>query len=206
MNEPDLLRVCLTFDAEHPDRSRCPPGNTERILDILAGEEVRATFFVQGRWAQSAPATARRIADDGHLIGHHSFYHARMPLLSRDGLRTDVADGHRAIAEFTGADPRPWLRCPFGAGHDDQQIVDGLQEMGYRNVHWNVELQDWEPWRTGDSIARDAIHHVGVIGDGAVVLLHTWSGGTSDALAPMIVGLRDVGATFATVDRLERLP
>jgi peptidoglycan-N-acetylglucosamine deacetylase len=206
MNEPPTLRVCLTFDAEHPDRSNCPPHNAERILDILAGEGVRATFFVQGRWAQSEPATARRIAEDGHLIGHHSFYHARLPLLTSDGLQTDVADGYRAIVEHTGADPRPWFRCPFGAGRDQDRIVDSLQALGYRNVHWNVELQDWEPWRTGDDITRDAIDQVGALGDGAVVLLHTWPGGTSAALAPMIVGLRELGATFVTVDRLERLP
>ncbi len=205
MNEPNP-RVCLTFDAEHPDRSRCPPRNTERILDILADEGIQATFFVQGRWAESDPHTARRIAEDGHLIGHHSFYHARMPLLSAEGLKHDVADGYRAIVEHTGADPRPWFRCPFGAGHDDDGIIGSLEALGYRNVHWTVDLQDWEPWRTGDDIARDAKDHVAAFGDGAVVLLHPWSGGTADALAPMIAGFRDLGATFVTVDRLERLP
>jgi peptidoglycan/xylan/chitin deacetylase (PgdA/CDA1 family) len=201
-----MPRVCLTFDAEHPDRPWCPPGNAERILDILADEGVRATFFVQGRWAEAEPTTARRIADDGHLIGHHSFYHARMPLLSHDGLQADIADGYRAIVEHTGADPRPWFRCPFGAGHDQRRVLDALDTLGYRNVHWNVELQDWEPWRTGDDIARDAIDQVASVGDDAVVLLHTWPGGTSDALTPMIAGLRALGITFETVDRVDRLP
>ena len=66
------FRVALTFDAEHPDRSWCPPGNAERILDALRDEDVPATVFVQGRWAQAYPSTARRIADEGHLVGHHS--------------------------------------------------------------------------------------------------------------------------------------
>jgi peptidoglycan-N-acetylglucosamine deacetylase len=200
------MRVCLTFDAEHPDRPWCPPGNAERILDILGDEGVTATFFVQGRWAEAEPTIARRIADDGHLIGHHSFYHARLTLLSGDGLDVDIRDGHRAIVEATGTDPLPWFRCPFGDGHDDPRVIDRLRELGYRNVHWNVELHDWEPWRTGEDIARDAIDRVGAVGDGAVVLLHTWPGGTGDALPSMIAGLRASGASFVTVDDLDRLP
>ncbi len=129
-----------------------------------------------------------------------------MPLLSPDGLRADIADGYRAIVDHAGADPRPWFRCPFGAGHDQPWIIDTLHDLGYRNVHWNVELQDWEPWRTGEDIARDALDQVRSVGDEAVILLHTWPGGTSDGLGPMIAGLRTMGATFETIDRLERLP
>lgn len=200
------FRVALTFDAEHPDRPWCPPGTAERILDTLHDEGVAATVFVQGRWAQAYPDTARRIAEEGHLVGHHSHYHARMPLLVGDALPQDVADGAAAIEAATGRDPRPWFRCPFGAGHDDTRVLDQLASLGYRNVHWDVELEDWEPWRTGPAIAADAVAGASSAGDGAVILLHTWPGGTGDAVAPMIAGLRDAGATFVTIDRLERLP
>ena len=91
------LRVALTLDAEHPDRPWCPPGNAEGILDTLRERHVTATFFVQGRWAEAYPATAKRIADDGHLVGHHSHYHARMPLLLGGGFADDITDGAKAI-------------------------------------------------------------------------------------------------------------
>jgi peptidoglycan-N-acetylglucosamine deacetylase len=201
-----LLRVALTFDAEHPDRPWCPPGNAERVLDTLAGRDVRASFFVQGRWAQSQPAAARRIADEGHLVGHHSHYHARMPLLSDAGLESDLTSGYVAVSAATGRDPRPWFRCPFGAGFDDARVLDALDRLGYRNVHWHVELEDWEAWRTGDAIALDAVAGVRAHGDGAVVLLHTWPGGTGEAVGTAIDGLRAAGATFVTVDELEELP
>jgi peptidoglycan/xylan/chitin deacetylase (PgdA/CDA1 family) len=201
-----LLRVALTFDAEHPDRPWCPPGNAERILDVLRSDGVRATFFVQGRWAQSQPAAARRIADDGHLIGHHSHYHARMPLLSDDGLDEDLSDGQAAIVAATGSDPRPWFRCPFGAGHDDPRVVARIEAAGYRDVHWDVELEDWEAHRSGEAIAADCLDGVRDHGDGAVVLLHTWPGGTGDAVGPIIAGLRDLDTHFVGVDELERLP
>ena len=205
MSETEL-RVALTFDAEHPDRPWCPAGNAEHILDVLAAGGVRATFFVQGRWAESQPACARRITDEGHLVGHHSHYHARMPLLLGGGFDADVLDGQRYIVEATGADPRPWFRCPFGEGHDDPRVVEELAALGYRNVHWHVEVQDWEPWRTGGAIAADAIAGVREHGDGVVVLLHTWPGGTGEAVAPMIGGLLDLGATFVTLDQLEEVP
>jgi peptidoglycan/xylan/chitin deacetylase (PgdA/CDA1 family) len=200
------LRVALTFDAEHPDRPWCPPGNAERILDVLRSDGIRATFFVQGRWAQSQPAAARRIADDGHLVGHHSHYHARMPLLSDDGLDEDLSDGQAAIVAATGSDPRPWFRCPFGAGHDDPRVLARIEAAGYRDVHWDVELEDWEAHRTGEAIAADCLDGVRDHGDGAVVLLHTWPGGTGDAVGPIIAGLRDLDAHFVGVDELERLP
>jgi len=167
---------------------------------------VRATFFIQGRWAESQPDLAKRIARDDHLIGHHSHYHARMPLLHDEGMKSDVLDAQLVIERTTGVDPRPWFRCPFGEGAEDPRVLEVLDGLGYRNVHWHVQLDDWEPWRTGPDIVSDAVRDVSEHGDGAVVLLHTWPGGTGDAVAPMIEGLRKLGVTFATIDELEELP
>lgn len=196
-------RVALTFDAEHPDRPWCPDANADRILDDLAERRAPATFFVQGRWAESHPRTAGRIAGDGHLVGNHSKYHARMTLLTDDGLRTDVSEAEEAIRAATGADPKPWFRCPFGDGHDDPRVLGVLAELGYRNAHWHVELEDWEPWRDGPAISRDAIEKVRAHGDGSVVLLHTWPGGTGEAVAAIVDGLRDAGFTFVRLDDLQ---
>jgi peptidoglycan/xylan/chitin deacetylase (PgdA/CDA1 family) len=204
MTEP--LRIALTFDAEHPDRPWCPPGNAEHVLDVLLAEQVRATFFVQGRWAEAYPGTARRIADEGHLVGFHSHYHARMPLLLGGGFASDLADGTKAVFDNTGVDPHPWFRCPFGAGAEDPGVLAELDQAGYRNVDWHVELEDWEAWRTGAAIATDAIEGVRAHGDGAVVLLHTWPGGTGEGIQAMVDGMRGLGATFVGVDELETLP
>ena len=202
----DVRRVALTFDAEHPDRPLCPPGNAERILDALREAGVRASFFLQGRWVRSQPEIAARIAQDGHLVGHHSNYHVRMPYLSDDGLRADVVEGELAIREVVGVDPRPWFRCPFGEGHDDPRVLGALEELGYRNVHWDVELEDWEPWRTPEDITRDAVEGALARPDGAVVLLHTWPGPTGAALPGILDGLAAAGARSVTIDELEHLP
>lgn len=201
MNEQ--VRIALTFDAEHPDRPGAPPGTADRILDTLRAEDVRASFFIQGRWAEAYPETARRIANDGHLIGHHSHYHARMPLLSDEGIASDVTAAELVIRAITGADPRPWFRCPFGDGHDDERVIDRLASLGYINIHWDIVLEDWEPRRTGDVIAAEAVGAASTAEDGAVVLLHTWPGATADSLSPMILGMRSAGVRFVTLDQLD---
>ncbi len=203
MSEP--AHVALTFDAEHPDRSWCPPGAPERILDVLAGAGIRATFFVQGRWAEAYPATARRIADEGHLVGNHSHHHARSPLFSDRGLREDVDAARDAIVRATGRDPRPWFRCPFGDGADDPRVLAVIAAAGYRHVGWHVEVEDWEPARTPEAIAADAVAGIRQHGDGAVLLLHTWPGGTVEALPHVLEHLHE-GSRFVTVDALEQVP
>ncbi len=201
-------RVALTFDAEHPDRPGASAGTVDRILATLRAAEAPATFFIQGRWAEAEPETARRIADDGHLVGNHSHYHARMTLLSDRGIRTDVEQADTAVIETTRRPTAPWFRCPFGDGHDDPRVIGLLGDLGYRNVHWHVLLEDWEPWRTAEDIARDAIDGARRHGDGAVVLLHTWPDRTADALPMIVEGLRAHGSDLVPIDRLpeEALP
>ena len=199
---PDRPRVALTFDAEHPDRPGASAGTVGRIVETLGAAHVPATFFLQGRWSEAEPAMARRIADEGHLVGNHSHYHARMTLLSDSGIRADVEEAEAAISAATGVATRPWFRCPFGDGFEDPRIVDLLRALGYRNVQWHVVLEDWEPWRTAEDIARDAIEGAERHGDGAVVLLHTWPDRTADALPAILDGLRARGSDLVRIDDL----
>jgi peptidoglycan/xylan/chitin deacetylase (PgdA/CDA1 family) len=202
----DRSRVALTFDAEHPDRPGATPGTADRILHELERAQVRATFFIQSRWARAEPALARRIATDGHLVGNHSTYHARMTLLSDDGIRADVGDAGETLSEIAGVQTRPWFRCPFGDGHDDPRVAGVLEELGYRNVHWDVETEDWEPETSAEDITRTAVNGCAEHGDGAVLLLHTWPEHTADALPSLLDSFGRSGASLVTVDELETLP
>jgi peptidoglycan/xylan/chitin deacetylase (PgdA/CDA1 family) len=197
------FRLALTFDAEHPDRPH-RTGVTEGILDALARRKVVATWFLQGRWVEAHPDLARRVAAEGHLVGNHSFYHARMPLLTDDGIRTDVQDAERTIRDVVGVDPRPWFRCPFGAGSDDPRVLGILDGLGYRDIGTDVVLEDWEPERTGPLLLADALRLIPEAGDPAIVLFHAWPPGTLDALPELIDRLWSVGARFVRIDELER--
>jgi peptidoglycan/xylan/chitin deacetylase (PgdA/CDA1 family) len=197
------FRVALTFDAEHPDRPH-RPGVTEGILDVLADRSVVATWFLQGRWVEANPELARRVASDGHLVGNHSFYHARLPLLTDVGIATDIRRAEHVIRDVVGVDPRPWFRCPFAAGSDDLRVLGIIDRLGYRDIDQDVVLEDWEPDRTGPAITADALREVPAAGDPAVVLFHAWPPGTLDALPGLIDGLRAIGARFVRIDELDR--
>ena len=199
------LRVALTFDTEHPDRPALP-GTTEALIALLARRGVRATFFVQGRWAETYPETVTSIMAGGHLIGSHSHYHARMPLLTDAGLAEDLADAAAAIEANGGSDPRPWFRCPFGAGADDPRVMDAVATAGYRHVGWHVSVEDWEPTKSATAIERGIVDGVLAHGDEAVVLLHAWPTATLEALEPIVTRLTRAGAQFVRIDELADPP
>jgi len=196
------LRVALTFDAEHPSRPPGPAGNAEHLLEVLAARDVRATFFIQGRWATAYPGVAKSIAREGHTIGSHSHHHAMFTLLSPDGVRADLKSAQEAIAETAGSDPRPWFRFPFGDGEGDEELRSALSSLGYRNVGWDVDPDDWDHARTTDEVLRSVVEGAQSHGDGAIVLLHTWPGSTGEALGDIIERLRAEGARFVGVEEL----
>jgi peptidoglycan/xylan/chitin deacetylase (PgdA/CDA1 family) len=199
------IQVALTFDAEHPDRPY-RAGTTEALLATLARRKVRASFFVQGRWAEANPTTARAIVDGGHLVGHHSHYHARMPLLTDAGIAEDLHDGAVAIRDATGADPAPWFRCPFGAGADDPRVTGAIQAAGYRHVGWHVSADDWQPTRSATDLADLIVLGVESHGNGAVVLLHTWPTATLVAIEPILDRLAVAGVELCRLDELPVVP
>ena len=200
MSEP-RRRVALTIDAEHGDHPTRPEAPWE-LVELLAHEHVRATFFVQGAWAQANPRLARRIAADGHLVGSHSHWHAPISLLTDEGIERDLERAAEALGKAAGVDPRPWFRCPYGDGGDDPRVTAILERMGYRHRGWDVDPQDWHPGSTPDHVAAGVLEGVDAHGDGAVVLLHVWPASTADALPAVIAGLRERGAELVGLDEV----
>ncbi len=83
-------------------------------------------------------------------------------------------------------------------------MLDALAGLGYRDIPADVDLEDWDPAKTGEGLASDAIRLTRERGDAAVVLFHGWPPQTLDALPSTIDGLRAAGATFVGIDELER--
>ena len=193
------FRVALTFDAEHPSRRQCPPGIAEQILLALHAHEAKATFFVQGRWATAYPDVARAIARAGHVIGNHSHSHAPMPDLSDRGMSVDIEEAESSIRRVTGADPRPWFRCPFGEGADDPRVLAVLAASGYRNIHWDVDASDWKDEQTATNVEKEIVNQALQRRDGVIVLLHSWPAPTLIALPRIIERLRSADARFITI-------
>lgn len=197
--------MALTFDAEHPDRPSDGRA-AEALISELRRLAVAATFFVQGRWAEAYPELAGSLLADGHLIGSHSFYHARMPLFDRRGFRTDVRAAERAIIRFVGVDPRPWFRMPFDSGSEQRKLVTRLGELGYRHVGWHVSGLDWHRRSTGRGVEEAVVTGSIARGDRTIVLLHTWPDATPAALPGIVSRLRAAGADLVRVDELNAAP
>jgi peptidoglycan-N-acetylglucosamine deacetylase len=196
------VRVALTFDTEYPDRP-CSGRALELILSTLSAARVRATFFVQGRWARSSPEQARRIAGAGHLIGNHSHHHAPMDSLTEAGFRADVSEAEAMIQEVTGVGPRPWFRCPFGAGMDDPEVLRRLEEMGYVHVGWEVDPRDWHEESDAEAVLQGVLEGIRARDD-SIVLLHSWPDATAEALPRILGWLAEAGAELVEVETLSR--
>ena len=202
MNE---WQVALTVDVEHPDRPH-RAGSTGRLLDALDRASVPATLFLQGRWCEANPDLARRIGTSGHLVGNHSQYHTRYPLLTDAGIATDLEDAEAAIRGTSGVDPAPWFRLPFGAGADDPRVLAAVSAAGYRHVGWDVDGLDWEVGRTPKALEDDVATQAIARGDGAIVIVHGWPDPTAAAVPGIVARLRDGGATFVRIDVLADKP
>jgi len=195
-----MVRVALTFDAEHPDRE---PGlrAADTILDTLRYADIRATFFIQGRWAEAYPKIAMRIAREGHLIGSHSHAHAQMDLFHPEGFGADVRRAEDAIAAATdGVSPRPWFRFPWGTGRFDEKLVGRLRDLRYEAVGWNVVADDWD--HSPEYVEAAVVDGVAAHPEGAVVLLHTWPAATATALPRIIERIHGDAIEFVTVETL----
>jgi peptidoglycan/xylan/chitin deacetylase (PgdA/CDA1 family) len=145
---------------------------------------------------------ARELAAAGHLIGNHSYYHARMPLLSGMGLRADVHAAETVIRDVTGVDPKPWFRLPFGAGARSRLVLDRLTALGYRHVGWNIAPLDWEPHRTAAQIETQVVDQALAASAPSIVLLHGWPNSTWEAMDRIVGRLRAAGAELVRVDEL----
>lgn len=148
--------VALTFD-DGPH-----PVYTPRILDLLAEHGAKATFFVVGLAAREHPDIVRRMVDEGHAVGNHSWSHPSLPLLSRRARELQLDWTEEVLPD----QPVKLFRAPWG--HQDLHIRRLAGRRGYRVVTWNVMAEDW-----ADDPAETLVERVEAkLAPGAVVLFH----------------------------------
>ena len=188
----------LTFD-DGPDR-----GITPGILDILLEEDIRATFFVLPN--EGVEDIFRRIIDEGHEIGNHSFSHDYDLLYERNAsaFREDVLSARRFIFDNFGYTTTSF-RFPGGSMSWSNVIrsrLDVINELGYRHFDWLVDSEDWRRGRTADDIIREVLDQTKALGrEHIIVLMHDYrnSHETLEALPGVIKGLRELGYEFDVV-------
>ena len=137
--------LALTFD-DGPNLAWTP-----RLLDTLAGNNVRATFFLLGSHAKSEPALVRQIAEAGHLIGNHSWSHLNLALTSASRVREELTRSSQALEQITGA-PVKYFRPPFGARRP--YVLRTARSLGMIPVLWNAMTSDWSEPSTEKIVER----------------------------------------------------
>ena len=133
---PNPNEIALTYD-DGPN-----PAATERLLEVLARHEVRATFFLIGCFVRQRPDLARAIAAAGHLIGNHTMTHPWLAWQSAARIREEIT-GCNAILEDTLGAPVHYFRPPHGARRP--YVLSLARDLGLATVQWNVTAYDWNP-------------------------------------------------------------
>lgn len=155
--------VALTFD-DGPN-----PDATPVVLDALAARDVKATFFILGRHAEQWPHLVKRVADEGHSIGNHGYYHRKLHFKSPGYVRRDLELGTSAIER--AAHVRPSLfRAPHGFRSPWVSFI--ARSLGQRTVGWSLGV--WDSDRPGVETIADRT--VKGAKSGSILLLHDGDG------------------------------
>lgn len=189
-------RVFLTFD-DGPNEPY-----TSQILDILGSAQVKASFFTCGKNVEYYPNVARRIVNEGHIIGNHAYSHLR--LLSLAGLLAkEIEKTTEIIQEITGVRTK-FFRPPFGML--TPWLIFYLRRHGYKLILWDVIAYDWRQ-PPSEIIAKRVIKKVR---SNSIILLHDGydtrhnsdRSQTVGAVPLIIEGLEKKGYIFETIDKI----
>ncbi len=192
-SSPDTLKVvALTFDDG-------PGETTVRLLEELKARGMKATFFVVGDRAERTPDIIRRMVEEGHEVGSHTYSHPNLTKLSAAERADNI---QRSIAAITAATGKPvtLLRPPGGSYNDEVKAY--CAEQNLRIVYWSVDTRDWESHNKEKILSTAFQSGRYGIQDGAIVLMHDIYTDTVDAAVEMMDRLRSEGYLTVTVSEL----
>lgn len=183
-------QVALTFDdGPHPRL-------TPRLLDMLAAANAKATFYLIGNRVRQWPQIARRIAEEGHEIGNHSWSHPFLDKYSDAGVLNEIDRTSSAIFDATGKAPITF-RPPYGAFTARQREMLFAQRK-LPSILWSVDPRDWR--RPGAAVVArrilDGTHQ------GSIILSHDIQSGTVEAMPTVLNGLNSRGLQMVTMSDL----
>jgi len=191
-------KVALTFD-DGPDNLYTP-----QILDVLKEKKVRATFFVIGKRAEGYSDVMKRIVNENHLAGNHTWSHPDIMKLPLEKTKEEILKTEELLKCHYGItnDKLKIFRSPYGSL--DPERVEFIGKMGYKIISWNVDSLDWK----GLSSAEVKTNILENVTKGSIILQHSAGGegedlsGTVKALPEIIDVLKKEGYRFVTIDEI----
>lgn len=194
--DPKIKALALTFD-DGPDFRFTP-----KVLDVLKKYKIKATFFVVGMQIEKYPAVFRRMIQEGHAIGSHSYQHLKISELPPVEVKFQL-DKNQEVIQKNGREFHYYYRPPYSAL--DPASIDLISKKGYKIILWTIDSLDWRGLKKDQVIGNV----VPKLKNGYIILQHCGSQsnvedltGTVEALPEIIrIGLNK-GYRFVTIPEL----
>lgn len=195
VGSPDEKVIYLTFDCGYEN------GNTGAILEALKKHNAPATFFVVGHFVETAPDLVKRMVEEGHTVGNHTYHHPDMSAISDlSAFQKEMDDVASAFKEVTGTEMAMYYRPP--QGKYSTKNLQMAQHLGYSTFFWSLAYVDW-------NVDKQPTHEEALsklterVHPGAVVLLHNTSKTNGEILDELLKKWEEMGYTFGTLEELK---
>ena len=182
----DAKKIALTFD-DGPH-----PRYTQQLLDGLKERGVQATFFVTGEHAELHPDIIRRMQEEGHLIGNHTYSHMQLRKSNREVFKEELIRTNEILEEITGQEV-VYVRPPYGSWDKSFE-----KELNMFPVLWTVDTLDW----CSSNADRITQKIVGKVEENDIILMHDYYDTSVEAALKAVDALLEQGYTFVTVEEI----
>ena len=194
VGDANKKEIYITFDAGFEN------GNTERILDALKKHGVKATFFLVGNYFETQPELVKRMAEEGHTIGNHTYSHPDMSKISDlNSFQKEMKEVETLYREITGQEMTKYYRPPQGKYSTENLKM--AQQLGYQTFFWSLAYVDW--YQDQQPTKEEAFSKLlPRIHPGAIVLLHNTSATNGNILDELLAKWEEQGYTFHSLAEL----
>jgi polysaccharide deacetylase family sporulation protein PdaB len=200
--EANVARSLPIYSVEREDKKisisfDCAWGTeyTESILNCLAQNDIKCTFFAVQFWVEKNPDMAKKIVEAGHELGTHSRTHSYMSKLSEAKIEDELKTSSEAIEKLTGKKVT-LFRAPYGDYNN--LLIDTAKRMGLYTIQWDVDSLDWKNL----SATEIALRVVNGVKSGSVILCHNNGLHTAEALPMIFSTLKNKGFEFVPIGEL----
>ena len=189
--------IYLTFDCGYEN------GHTAAILDALKKHNAPAAFFVVGAMVKSAPDLIRRMVDEGHIVGNHTYNHPDMSAITdQSAFQAELDKLADLYRETTGQELPMYYRPPRGLYSEEN--LKQASALGYKTILWSLAYVDWynDDQPTDEEAFGKLLPR---IHNGAIVLLHQTSATNARILDELLTRWEEMGYRFASLEELPAL-
>lgn len=168
---------------------------TPALLEILKENNIKTTFFLTGFWVEKYPEIVKKIAEEGHEIGNHTYSHPHLNSLSEEQIKIELEKVGNMIFELT--EQKPYLfRPPFG--EYSNKVITTAQRCNYQTIQWSIDSLDWKELGKEPMVQRvtENLH------PGAIILFHNNGTFTAEALPEIINFVKGEGYEIIPISEL----